>query len=244
MSPRKFLVSILVLGFALTGPAVAQYVYVDWTSNTTFETGMITATAATSNPVNVSQLPLTGIAAQDGATNYPDAWYTLTPEVGVEWSTGGINNAADGSIGSIDVTVTFSEAVQNPRFHFLNLDNGSIDFAATPTTLLSGNPIFDVAGSVVNAVTQAATVGGCQDAMGAGSNGACGSVELSGSFTSVTFTIIDNNTSTGGGDGFAWTMSLDPTPPPPVTEVPTASELALLLLALLLGTTAVWRLRR
>jgi hypothetical protein len=222
--------------------ASAQQTFANWSDPTHFDLGAVTASAATSNPVNYGGDLLGTTITADGAANYPDIWYSPTPPVGILWSLGSINNAVAGSEGSIDVTVTFSEPVVDPRFHFLNLDNGTADFGTAPVILLSGNPIFDVTGNVVNATPQPATVSGCQDAAGGGSNGACGTVELTGAFTSVTFTVLDTDTSTGSGDGFLWTVSIDPSLSA-ATPIPTLSEWMLVLLALLLGTAAAVRLR-
>jgi hypothetical protein len=137
--------------------------------------------------------------------------------------------------------VVFSEPVINPRFHFANLDAGSVDFGGVTIARLSGNPEFEVMGALVNATTATPIGGGCEDVMGGNPNGACGTVELDGTFTSVTVTITDEDTVIGAGDGFVWTVSVDPSLT--VTPIPTASEWGLFLLALLLAGVALFRLR-
>ena len=43
--------------------------------------------------------------------------------------------------------------------------------------------------------------------MGGNPEGGCGTVQLTGTYLSVTFTATDTDVSLVGGDGFAWTMS-------------------------------------
>lgn len=231
-----------LLLFLIAMPASAQQTFANWTSNTTFDFGgAVTGSAATSNVINAADAMLTATGPQDGSPNYPSTWFSPTPPVGTVWSGGGVN--ATGGPGSVDVTVTFSETVFNPRFHFTNLDNGTVAFNGVAIARLSGNPEFEVTGNVANSTPNPAANGGCEDAMGNNPNGGCGTVELFGGLTSVTFTVADTDPSGGSGDGFAWTLSYDPAAAP-VQAIPTVSEWGLLLLILLLAAAALPMLRR
>jgi hypothetical protein len=235
------------------GPALAaQEIFADWTSSmggtATFDLGDESGTVTEANPVNWAGL-ISAIGPQDGATNYPDVWYTPTPPVGVEWLGLGANNAVAGSVGSVDQVIVFSGPVRDPKFHFINLDNGTVDFSSTTTSgggpvavvRLSGNPEFEVAGDVANSTPNPAAIGGCEDAVGNNPNGGCGTLQLAGLYTQVTLRVTDVDTSTGSGDGYAMTMSI----PEAVTlEIPTLGEVSLAILALLLAGAALWMVRR
>ena len=143
------------------------------------------------------------------------------------------------------MTVTFSQPILNPRFHFANLDFGTVDFGAVTVARLSGNSEFEVMGSVLNSTPSPALLGGCEDLAGGNPNGGCGTVELFGSIASVTFTVTDTEPVPGAGDGFAWTVSYDPAvAPTPVLTIPTLGEWGMLLMILLLAAVAVPILRR
>ena len=198
----------------------AQEVYVDWLTATgpsaTFDFGpSISGTVAIANPVNGSGA-ISSISALDGTTNYPSTWYSPgPPPVGTEWAGGGVGNMDGVNPGGIDWVITFSAEVNNPRFHFLNLDAATVDFSPTTdtggspvvTSLASGNPEMEAAGDLYNATPRIAFAFGCEDAMGGNPEGACGTVQLTGTYMSVTFTAIDTDVSLVGGDGFSWTMS-------------------------------------
>lgn len=245
MSSKLLPAYVCLVGCFLTmaSAASAQEVFADWTSLTTFEIGSITAVASTSNQVNAADVLLTTTATQDGFTNYPDVWFTPTPPVGILWSGGVIGNATLGSEGSNDITVDFSEPVFNPRFHFINLDNATVTFTGSSVQRLSGNTFFEVTGEVVNSTTVGGPNPGCADDLGGNPLGACGTVELLGTFTSVTFTAADQSiTTTGSGDGFLWTMSADANAA--ALAIPTASEWGLILLGFLIVGAALVTLRR
>lgn len=198
----------------------AQEVYVDWLSatgaNATFDFGpTVSGTVAIANPMNGAG-NASSIGTVDGATNYPSTWYSPgPPPVGTEWMNGGVGNLDGTNPGSADWVITFSGPVNDPRFHFLNLDAATIDFSPTTdsggspvvTSLASGNPELEAAGDVYNATPRLAFAFGCEDAMGGNPEGGCGTVQLTGTFLSVTFTATDTDVSLVGGDGFAWTMS-------------------------------------
>lgn len=237
----RSIIALLLCGAASI--SFAQQDFANWTSNTTFDLGANSATVTTANEVNATNLLLDTPIVIDGATNYPDIWYTPTPAVGTVWSLGGIDNIAAGATGSIDVTITFTDSVFNPRLHFVNLDNATVDFAGLAVNRLSGNSEFEVTGTVVNSTPNVALLGGCDDAAGANPNGACGTVELSGGHSSITFTVTDTDTVVGSGDGFGWTMSLN-APLPQALPVPALSSQGLIVLMLMLVSAAVISLRR
>ncbi len=211
---------ILLLILAATPALQAQEVYVDWLTATgpsaTFDFGpSISGTVAIGNPMNGSGA-VSSITALDGTTNYPSTWYSPgPPPVGTEWVGGGVGNVDGVNPGSVDYVITFSAPVINPRFHFLNLDAATVDFGPTTdsggspvvTSLASGNPEFEMAGDVYNATPRIAFAFGCEDAMGGNPEGACGTVQLTGTYLSVTFTATDTDVSLVGGDGYNWTMS-------------------------------------
>ena len=244
MTTRWFSLAVLVL--ALAAPAAAQETFADWTSaDATSATGTLDAigvTVTVDNLVNAGA-SFPSFAATDGAANYPDAWFTPTPPVGIEWLSGGIGNSSGAAVGSADITIAFSEPVDNPKFHFLNLDNATAGFGAIAIARLSGNPEFEVTGNVANATPGEALLGGCEDALGNNPNGACGTIEIAGEVVSVTFVLTDTNLSTASGDGFVWTVSLPPQLAPAV-EVPTTSSTASALLVLLLAAIGFAVLRR
>ncbi|MEM8932209.1 MAG: hypothetical protein AAGE94_13595 [Acidobacteriota bacterium] len=230
----------------LAAPVAAQEVFADWTSaDATGASGSLDTigiTVSVDNLVNAGA-SFPNIVTSDGAANYPDVWFTPTPPTGLDWLSGGIGNTSGAAVGSAEITVSFSESVDNPKFHFLNLDNGTVDFGAVTIARLSGNPEFEVTGNVGNATPAEALAGGCEDALGNNPNGACGTVEIAGPIASVTFVLTDTNLSTGSGDGFNWTLSIPPQLDPTV-DVPTLSALGGALLALLLAGLGLAWLRR
>lgn len=210
--------SILLLA---SGAAVqAQENYVDWLTATgpaaTFEFGpTITGSVAIANPANGSGA-MSSISALDGTTNYPSTWFSpAAPPVGTEWVGGGVGNVDGVNPGSVDYVITFSAPVIDPRFHFVNLDAGTVDFSPTTdsggspvvTSLASGNPEFEATGDLYNSTPRIALAFGCEDLVGGNPEGGCGTVQLTGSYLSVTFTCTDTDVSLVGGDGFSWTMS-------------------------------------
>jgi hypothetical protein len=128
-------------------------------------------------------------------------------------------------------TVTFASPVTNTVFHFLNLDSSQQIF--TGATDGNGNPISgtDLATSFSvlngnNALTTTISGGqfvvhpnpftgvfvGCQSNLGDNPNGACGSVLLSGTYSSVTWYGTDFDPSASAGDG--WLLQISKTPEP------------------------------
>ena len=210
-----------ILFLTLPVSTSAQEIYADWLTATgldaTFDLGGVSATVTIQNPMNGSG-NVSSISAQDGAVNYPDVWVSPgPPPVGTEWVVGGVGNVDGANPGSVDYVFTFSSLVENPRFHFLNLDAGTVGFGPTTDsngdpvalTRLSGNPEFEVMGNLVNSTPRIALAFGCEDAGGGNPEGACGTVQLTGTYSSVTFVATDTDVGLAGGDGYAWTVSAD-----------------------------------
>ena len=215
----RLAIALCCLFLFAPGLSQAQESYVDWDTVTppaaaTFVFDSLTGSVAVTNGDNWNG-SLNSIGTADGSTNYPDAWFTPTPPAALEYLNSGAQNAVGGLEGSADWVVTFSGPVDDPKFHFVNLDAATIDFGTTtdvdsnPVVLirLSGNPEFEVTGNVVNSTTAPPSALGCEDAGGGNPNGGCGTVELSGTYETVVMRVTDTDTSTGSGDGFSWTIS-------------------------------------
>jgi hypothetical protein len=130
----------------------------------------------------------------------------LTDRVGYTSFTGTENPAT--------ITINFSSPVTNPIFDVANLDQMQYDFSATAglggLVLLSGNGGGDgilVVGDVIKDANPVTAIGQSAAAMPltSGSRSAYGSVQLEGTFTSLTIN-VDNPRS--GGDGGSFTLSV------------------------------------
>ncbi|MEM1202570.1 MAG: hypothetical protein AAGN66_05020, partial [Acidobacteriota bacterium] len=146
-------------------PALAQSppVYIDWVSvpspvNATFNFGSKTGTVTVVNQTNWLG-GLLGIASSTGLVNYPGTWYTPTPPTGLLWLDISARNMMLGTVGSAEVEIAFSSPVADPRIHFVNLDNATVDFSSTMRTCgggpvsvsrLSGNDEFETTGPLIN----------------------------------------------------------------------------------------------
>lgn len=165
-----------------------------------------------------------GIGTPTGA-NFPGAWFTPTPPLTSQNWLAAVVDRIGGTGGCIvstpaqTWTITFNAPVENPRFHFANLDNGRPAFvlgAGNTMTLLSGNPRLTTSGLTIDAPgTYALNNGwveanqnGCQAADGTNPTGACGSVQANGTYTSITLQWYERNDLNNQGDGFGLTMSL------------------------------------
>ena len=130
-------------------------------------------------------------------------------------------------MGTARVTINFASAILNPVFHVANLDSSQYDFSATPGVsllLLSGNggggDGLSVSGDVVLDANPHTILGQAvtDPPITTGNRSAYGSVQLTGTFTTLTF---DVTLGAGGGDGGSFTLS-------EVRAVPEPSSLALL----------------
>lgn len=186
-----------------------------------------------------------------GSANFPGAFYSPTPPTNLSWlgvESNGIGQAADAIVATH--TLTFTSPVTDPTLHFLNLDasqqifTGATDGGGTSITgsalagsfsRLSGNNAFEAnilsfQGSnlfAVNATPSLATNGGCESNAGGNPSGACGSVSLSGTYSSLTWVATDDNSATGG-DGWGLQISVNAT----TSAVPEPGSFGLLALGL------------
>ena len=86
-------------------------------------------------------------------------------------------------------TLSFGVALQDPIFHLGSLASVLTFPAGTAVTRLSGHVGFVVAGNVVTG-TAANPVPGPDGTMGLSDSN--GSIQLSGTFTTITFTLVPN----------------------------------------------------
>lgn len=162
--------------------------------------------------------------------SYPNIYTPFEP------LTDQVGYAKSATTGTAILEIQFSEAITNPIFHIANLDNMVYDF--TPSgltlgdlTLLSGNGgngdglALDATNPwIVDANPN--TLAGIAPSVApptTGNRSAYGSVELNGTFTTLTINLLSNPGSTGG-DGGSFTISL----PETTTAVPESSPLAML----------------
>ncbi len=101
----------------------------------------------------------------------------------------------------LTVMINFGAPITNPRMHLWLLDSTDLTFSV-PVRRVSGSRLLQVRGGVVN----------CEDTDGAPCGpgtpffaGAEGTIELTGTFTSVDMTV----TPTRRNDGFAWNFCVD-----------------------------------
>jgi len=180
--------------------------FADWSSTSTF-----TLANGVSGTIlrSVTGTPPASPSIQDtyGATNFPGTWYTPTVVDGVtEFYADAMGSAA--VVTAQSYTITFDAPVEDPRFHFANLDRAEFIFTGITLTRISGNDDFTVSGSNANSTYDATANSGCQANDGSNGYGACGTAELSGSIQVISIT-VDNHTNDGGnnGDGYRFTIS-------------------------------------
>jgi hypothetical protein len=149
-------------------------------------------------------------------------WYSPAPDTSsTQWisNTFGPTNVGTGVAAPVPpvantITYTFSQPVTNPRLQILNQDVASISFiqglpsAPTSATKVSGNSVLVVSGTTVQASSTAVTGlrGGCQNSAGGNAAGICGSVEIPGTYTSLTFRV---QVPVSAKDAFLFTFSGD-----------------------------------
>ena len=169
--------------------------------------GAVTATALVSNRINLQPVKGWG-GIPISSTNFPGSWYT-PGMVTSDFRIFDINNQTAAGQASAVLTYTFSAPVTNPIFHFANLDASTLDFAGTTTTTggpvvlskLSGNNELEVAGTLVNGGWNIAAQAGCEDNAGGNPQGGCGSIQLIGIYSTITYTETDQNIDVTAGDG-------------------------------------------
>jgi hypothetical protein len=176
-----------------------------------------------------------------GATNFPSTFYSpQAPPDGLNWASLQVVGTGGGPDDIVvTFTLTFDSPVTNITLDYLNLDAareiyiGATDASNDPVSsstlasslsLLSGNNLFQASTAllgtfagdfIVNPNPAQATNDGCQDNSGGNPNGACGSVLLSGTYSSVTWEGTD--VADPSGDGWKFQMSEDNGVPEPGT---------------------------
>ena len=187
--------------------AVGAFTYTD-VNTVSITAGTVTASALVTSRTNMLSVNGWGNGGAGASTNFPGSWYTptITPSTLQLFV---INNASASSVGIAQLTYTFNVPVTNPIFQFSNLDSSRLDFTGTTTTTgspvvlskLSGNIELEVSGKLVNATPRAASLLGCEATDGTNPEGGCGSVQLVGTYSTITYTETDLNLATGSGDG-------------------------------------------
>ncbi len=195
----------LVASFVYCSAAQAQtQTFANWSSATAFRLGNVSCTAALGASANQTNSLLQNPTTLDDSgvyPNYPLSWFTPTPPVATKWSTGNLL----GANAFQEFVVTCAQAIPTPRLHVVNLDTSQLELTTSATvTRLSGNTALVVSGSILNSDYGSAINAGCDTDGGGNPNGACGTVEISGSHTSLSFT---NRRIVSSGDGWQWTLS-------------------------------------
>jgi hypothetical protein len=127
----------------------------------------------------------------------------------------------DGTYNPATITINFGSAILDPIFQVANLDGMQYDFSPTvglsSLKLLSGNGGHGdgilVSGDVISDANPTTVVAQAPSAepLTSGDRSAYGSVELVGSFTSLTIDVSNYNME---GDGGSFTLATSPTPEP------------------------------
>jgi hypothetical protein len=214
---------------ALAGLCSADGAYLDLTSLTTGTSGSFTGTLG---PVSVTGAITTSnlhfqINGTSAATVYessntnnssPQFSYSniFTPSIAATDKIG--YTSANGTVNPVTITVSFSAPVSDPILEVANVDGTEFNFSATPgisLVLLSGNggggDGILVTGDVVSDADPATNVAQnpSQMPLTSGPRSAYGSIELLGTFTSLTFGV---NNPTALGDGASFTLATIPEP--------------------------------
>lgn len=181
--------------------------------------GRVSGTLSVSQEGVEGQGGITSASAVVGSgINYPSdpntsvSYYDPAPQ-GSVWLVNRINNTdADQAFRAdrgVQYTLTFDRPVENPRFHFLNLDNGSVSFDQGTVTRLAGNTEFEVSGLRVNnpETSDHSLNPGCEANDGTNPSGACGTVEVTGTVSAVTFRIYDHYDVDAGSSGDEWSFT-------------------------------------
>lgn len=214
---------------AVTVLAPAGAAYLDLTSLTpgtsasfTGTLGPVSVTGAITNPNVHFQINGTSAATVYESSNTdnssPQFSYSniFTPSIAATDKIG--YTSVNGTVNPVTITISFSAPVSDPILEVANIDGTEFDFSPTPgisLVLLSGNggggDGILVTGDVVSDADPATNVGQNpgQMPLTSGPRSAYGSIELLGSFTSLTF---DVNNPTALGDGASFTLATIPEP--------------------------------
>ncbi len=181
------------------------------TNSANFTAGGVTGTIAISNRTNLTAASGLLATTPPVGSNFPSSWYSpITPAIG-NFQRYELSNSASTGVGSYRVTYNFTTPVTNPVLNFYNVDSGTYNFALTTQvgggavalSKLSGNNALEVSGNVVNSTPATAVNTGCEANDGTNGTGGCGSVQLTGIYTSIVFVGTDTTTATTTGDGHA-----------------------------------------
>ncbi|MEM0943365.1 MAG: hypothetical protein AAGI70_05390, partial [Pseudomonadota bacterium] len=209
-----FMTSVCVAAVLALGGAKADAapIFIDWgvvgPDQGSFTLNGSPGTVRASADGQGGEAALTGAARRDTAPGFDPAFFGEDP-TGQEFGTARVSEGT-AALGGGEFSLEFSFLVKDPLVHFLNLTASVVDFSATPATpvFVSGNPQFEVARGLVNTLSFPSVNSGCEAPDGSNPNGGCGSVQLFGLFSSISFSAIDQFDD-DGADAFAFTLSID-----------------------------------
>jgi hypothetical protein len=148
-------------------------------------------------------------------------------------------NQNGNATGTATITINFAQPITNPIFQVANLDSAQYDFSSTAglssLVLLSGNggagDGLGIDGKLIVDLNPNTLVAQTTDSqpLTTGARSAYGSVELVGTFNTLSFKVLQ---ATKGGDGGSFTIAAVPEP---------SALSALSLGALILGAIAAYR---
>ena len=161
----------IVAGFLLAAATYsnAQIVFTDWTI-------VDTSANAAVGSLNSASVTFTGSDINFGVTDGSFTGFNFSFFDPPLAASDVVEFKADPSV--FTYTISLSLALTNPRLHLASLGS-TLDFSGISLTKLSGQSTFVVSGS---------TVTGQVDAGGSGFNDSNGTIQLNGTFTSITFT--------------------------------------------------------
>ena len=173
---------------AQAGAATPEFV--DWTS-------INTTTDIAQGNIGAIDIILSGTPIQSGnvdgtSTIFSDS--AFTPSL----ATSDDVELASYTIASL-YTLSFSKSVSDPIFHIADLST-RVTFDGAAVALVSGNSCFTVSGNSID--------GGGVSCAGNGT------IQLSGTYTSIAFSAVDLIQSPPGGDGFYIQVGVSPVPEP------------------------------
>lgn len=211
-SKKKQIFCATILIFSVnTYGAAGVHEFADWSSTSAFTLPNDT-NASFVRTVTGTDSATRSITDSPTGSNFPSSWFTPTPSYpGTEFFGDGLKKYSE--VQQNDYTITFDSTVTNPRFHFVNLDSAKITFTGLTITKISGNDDLIVSGDVVNAYFDGMANSGCEANNGTNLYGACGTVELIGSFSFVSMTATHITGATSYSDGFQWTVSAEDNAP-------------------------------
>ncbi|WP_157973785.1 DUF7927 domain-containing protein [Desertihabitans aurantiacus] len=161
------------------------------------------------SPTNIGAIASMSAGA---APNFPGAWYTPALPDPVEMLSVGSSTVCPDNAVTGTMTITFDQPVTDPVFHLYNLDAAQWRFQDGTLTKLSGNDALEVVGSTANETNVPANGAGCNADDDALPPAGCGSVQLTGTFDSISIDLTDIDEATSG-DGHSFTVSVQPDPP-------------------------------